>query len=390
MAINKVIYGLNGEQIVDTEGHVTVYGVDGTSNRVNKVVYGQNVLIDITDTTAEAEHVVRGYVIHKKDGSKVTGTATLTLVGDGGTVEDDTYIPGEGGGGETWETEYDSIVTVVADNPNYIAINNYGDPINANETYRVTYDGDAYVFETEYSSTIGGYYFGNPGVINPSSDDGSGATFLFYKRTSTQLVAVTTDSPGQVAVMIEKKVSGSSISLQSKTVTPTTSQQIVTADSGYDGLDTVTVDPIPSQYIVPSGTKQIIANGTGIDVTNYASVDVAVPTGPDKNVQHYIGYDEVNTTSYEATDVSLTVAKTGTYKVSWMGWRSNGSGSWGTQLYVGDTAYGSAVTTFTRSYGQSVVLSNVSLTQGQTITVRAKSRGSSYYMIVGNLIIEEQ
>ena len=68
-------------------------------------------------------------------------------------------------------------------------------------------------------------------------------------------------------------------SLQTKTVTPTNSQQTVTADNGYDGLSSVTVNAIPSQYIVPSGTKSITANGTGIDVTNYASVDVAVSTG---------------------------------------------------------------------------------------------------------------
>ena len=65
--------------------------------------------------------------------------------------------------------------------------------------------------------------------------------------------------------------------LQNKTVTPTTSQQTVQCDSGYDGLDTVTVNPIPSQYIVPSGTKSITANGTGIDVSQYADADVAVP-----------------------------------------------------------------------------------------------------------------
>lgn len=44
----------------------------------------------------------------------------------------------------------------------------------------------------------------------------------------------------------------------------------------HNGLSQVTVNPIPSQYIVPSGTKTITENGTGIDVASYASVDVNV------------------------------------------------------------------------------------------------------------------
>lgn len=71
---------------------------------------------------------------------------------------------------------------------------------------------------------------------------------------------------------------GSTPSMQTKTATPTTSQQIITPDSGYNGLSQVTVNPIPSQYIVPTGTKSITANGTGIDVAAYANVDVAVPS----------------------------------------------------------------------------------------------------------------
>lgn len=71
---------------------------------------------------------------------------------------------------------------------------------------------------------------------------------------------------------------GSTPSMQAKTATPTTSQQIITPDSGYNGLSQVTVNPIPSQYIVPTGTKSITANGTGIDVAAYANVDVAIPS----------------------------------------------------------------------------------------------------------------
>lgn len=105
MATNKVIYDVSGEQIVDQSGSVTVYGINGTANKVNKVEYGTRTLIDITDTTADESHVLSGYVIHKADGTKVTGTASNTLVGDGGSVEDDTYIVGEGGGGSVTVTD---------------------------------------------------------------------------------------------------------------------------------------------------------------------------------------------------------------------------------------------------------------------------------------------
>ena len=65
------------------------------------------------------------------------------------------------------------------------------------------------------------------------------------------------------------------ITLQEKTVTPTKSSQVVTPDTIYDGLSKVTVNAIPSEYIVPSGTKTITSNGTH-DVASNASVEVNV------------------------------------------------------------------------------------------------------------------
>lgn len=115
---------------------------------------------------------------------------------------------------------------------------------------------------------------------------------------------------------------------------------------------------------------------------------VVVAQASMKYVQAYLGYATVSATSYTATAVTLTVQKTGTYKVSWMGWRNTNSGTSGSQLYKNGSAVGSANTTFQNTYGQSVTLTNQSFNKGDVLVVRARSRSTSYVMGVGNLIIE--
>ena len=117
--------------------------------------------------------------------------------------------------------------------------------------------------------------------------------------------------------------------------------------------------------------------------------DGTLQGGSGKTIQVFAGYDEVASSSYVETAVTLTVEKTGTYDVSWMGYRSSSSGTSGSALYVNGSIRGSAHTTFESSYGQYVLMPTQSFNAGDVLVVWARSRTASYYMGVGNLIIEE-
>lgn len=145
---------------------------------------------------------------------------------------------------------------------------------------------------------------------------------------------------------------------------------------------TVLIDITPTTATasdVASGKVFFTADGT--QTTGTAS------GGTSMNVQIAAGVNRIASTSYTAVSgQELTVAVTGTYDVYWVGYRSSTSGTSGSRLYIDDTAYGSAITTFT-NHGQSVHLTDVSLTKNDVVTVRARARSTSYYMYVGNLTI---
>lgn len=51
---------------------------------VNKVIYGGDVLIDLTGDSVSADKVLKGITAHDKSGAKITGTCTF----DSDTSED--------------------------------------------------------------------------------------------------------------------------------------------------------------------------------------------------------------------------------------------------------------------------------------------------------------
>ena len=87
--------------------------------------------------------------------------------------------------------------------------------------------------------------------------------------TAAQTVNPTTGNLGIKSVIVNPTPSSA------KTATPTKDTQTVNPDSGKL-LSSVTVNPIPDDYIIPAGTKNITENGT-VDVTSFAEVNVAVP-----------------------------------------------------------------------------------------------------------------
>lgn len=146
--------------------------------------------------------------------------------------------------------------------------------ITANGVYDATDDGvDGYDVVTAnvpntYTASDEGKVVDNGALVAQTS-----ATYTLNNTYDTTLInSVTVNVSGGSTPTLETVT---------KTYTPTTSQQTetITPSSGYDGIGEVdvTVNAIPSQYIIPTGTKSISSNGTGIDVKAYEYADVAVP-----------------------------------------------------------------------------------------------------------------
>lgn len=199
---------------------------------------------------------------------------------------------------------------------------------------------------------------------------------------------------GKTAYAKGSKITGNITTQAAKTITPTTSSQTAVAKGVYTTGD-VTVAAIPSSYIQPSGTLNITTNGTH-DVKNYASATVSVQSSGGITIPSTIVAGDTpvlksstlaytcTATSMTNTGISVTIPRAGTYRFTFSCGRTSTSGTWTAQLYKNSSAVSGATATWSQYQG--TYNGTVQCAAGDTITIYARSRGSSYRLIVGQLV----
>jgi len=228
---------------------------------------------------AEITNTSNAQVTATTDFSKSYSGGTLTITSTGPYFQANEYVlvyTYGGGAIDTQDVQVGSGATSITftdleDEPEYFSCifkSNFSTSSGYQRVIVVVYDGtDIYGMEMDssakYSDVHWSFSYSN-GSLTISSQ-GTNAGGYFHQPGSYQLTYAYDD--------------GSGGNYQSKTVTPTEQTQVVTADSQYDALKKVTVNPIPSEYIVPTGNYAITSNGNNINIAQYATVSVNVSGG---------------------------------------------------------------------------------------------------------------
>ena len=177
------------------------------TKQVNKVVYGNRTLIDLTSDTVTKDKILSGFTAHDKSGAIITGNCDFDVNSTDATVAVAEILDGK--------TAYARGAKLVGTMPNKGAVNG-----------TITTKAEQFTIPT-------GFHDGS-GKVGIDATEQAKIIEANIKEGVTILGVTGTLAPA------------SGVKAQSKTVTPSTSEISVLPDEGYDYLATVTVSAIPT------------------------------------------------------------------------------------------------------------------------------------------------
>lgn len=172
---------------------------------INKVIYGNKTLIDLTGDTVEPSKVLSGVTAHDKSGAPITGSCAFDVNSTDGTAAVAEILSGK--------TAYARGTKLTGTMPNNGSVTG------------------------EISSLDGDF------TIPMGFHDGSGKVTI--ADTEAAKIIEGNIKAGVEILGVTGTYGGEEISAQSKSVTPRTTAQTVQPDTGYDYLSAVTVAAIP-------------------------------------------------------------------------------------------------------------------------------------------------
>lgn len=180
------------------------------SQYINKVIVNGQTKMDLTSDTVDAAHLLKGYTAHDKSGAPIEGTCSFNADTSDGTATAPEILTGK------------------------IAYSK-GSKITGSMPNRGSVAGKISVLKTPYT-------------IPQGYHDGAGTVDI--AEAEKEKIIPENIREGISILGVEGSMSGTEgAKAQSKTVTPTFAQQVITPDSssGYNYLAQVTVNAIPVQ-----------------------------------------------------------------------------------------------------------------------------------------------